>query len=459
MGERTTYNYIEYFLPLTNSRGLGRFVRFDYRVSSEFDMPIIISPHNLRLGKPFLTRQGFYFLSDMDCVIRKLIPEISEKPTGFLKPQDKELQDYRKAANDCLFEYSIANPESRLTIHSDNQIPYVEGEYLQEIQNSQTGESIEYLRVDDKRVSLLNPDAVSMFEEIHKKYLKEIREIEEKIPAKNRHSFLKLNETPYDHEELLAISKFIPPDSSIPKSIKSTDNIDKKEKTFIQREWFIGTFIKDYFPILRNISALKLQRIKTEILRVENTYNPVLLNFYFSGLRSLSPITEFGGYYNVIEYFFETAALDKAKNEFLSQIEDIKTSNNFSEYSDLLKKAQPLSDEKNQIREVIKKYVSVDRIKNFFKKDISIEARKYFENFSHPDIQHLKITNPDLQIAIADRIYKFRNAVFHSKKTLKGRNALSIRPFSVEESQILKHEVLLVKMVAQEIIKQADPED
>jgi len=459
MGEKTTYNYVEYFLPLTNSRGLGKFVRFDYRVSSEFDMPIIISPHILRLESPFLTRQGYYFLSYVDCVIRKLIPEIPENPTGVLKPQDETLQAYRKAVNDCLFEYSLANPESRLTIHSDEQIPYIEGEYSQEIQNSQTGENVEYLAVDGKRVFLLKPEAVNLFEEIHKKYLKEIGEIKEKIPTKNRHQSIRLNETPYNHEELLAISKFIPPDNSIPKTIKNTDTIDDQEKLLIQREWFIGTFIRDYFPILQNIPALKLHRIRTEFFRVKNTYNPVLLNFYFAGLRSLSPITEFGGYYNVIEYYFEIAALDKAKSELISHMDDLKVSDNLTEYSELLKKAQPPSDEKNQIREVIKKYVSTDRIKGFLKQGISGETKKHFESYSHPDIQHLKITNPDLQTAIADRIYKFRNAVFHSKKTWKGKEALSIHPFSIEESQILKHEVLLVKMVAQEIIKKADPQD
>ncbi len=45
--------------------------------------------------------------------------------------------------------------------------------------------------------------------------------------------------------------------------------------------------------------------------------------------------------------------------------------------------------------------------------------------------------------------------IFHSKRTFKGKETLVIRPCSKEETEIVAHEVLLIKMVAQEIIKQS----
>ena len=55
---------------------------------------------------------------------------------------------------------------------------------------------------------------------------------------------------------------------------------------------------------------------------------------------------------------------------------------------------------------------------------------------------------------MAKRIYSFRNAIFHSKRVYRGKATVVIRPCSQEEEEIVAHEVLLTKMVAQEIIKQ-----
>src|SRR5207249_2037575 len=117
---------------------------------------------------------------------------------------------------------------------------------------------------------------------------------------------------------------------------------------------------------------------------------------------------------------------------------------------------QPVA-EKEQIRQVIQHYVPLNRLQLFFKAEIPRTSRIYFENFNRvvngKEVQKIHIGNAELQSLAADRIYSFRNDIFHSKRMFKGKETEMIRPCSKEETEVVAHEVLLVKMIAQEIIK------
>lgn len=44
-----------------------------------------------------------------------------------------------------------------------------------------------------------------------------------------------------------------------------------------------------------------------ETVYLDQKYNPILLPYYFSGLKEVNPLLNFIGFYNVLEYYFEEA--------------------------------------------------------------------------------------------------------------------------------------------------------
>ena len=58
--------------------------------------------------------------------------------------------------------------------------------------------------------------------------------------------------------------------------------------------------------------------LPVETVHLDKLYNPILLSYYFSGLKEVNPLLSFIGFYNVLEYYFEEAPLligKKAKFE------------------------------------------------------------------------------------------------------------------------------------------------
>src|SRR5437016_4645955 len=103
-------------LPLTNSRGFGKILRFNYMVGPNQRLPLVVSPQILSMGDPFFTRQAIYFLSDVDCAIRTYSEEVCGPAAG---GEEGGVSEIRRAADDCLFEYSLRKPASRLTTRSE----------------------------------------------------------------------------------------------------------------------------------------------------------------------------------------------------------------------------------------------------------------------------------------------------------------------------------------------------
>jgi hypothetical protein len=209
----------------------------------------------------------------------------------------------------------------------------------------------------------------------------------------------------------------------------SASDLLKAERDDSSREAIVALLNQPYTDQIRRLPPAKFP--EPEIIDVGNTYDPRLLDFYFAGLRSLSPVVEFKSYYNIIEYFFEEGDTGKKGTE------------------------------QDKIRQVLQSYTTPVGLRAFFNIDIPVLSRTHFEDFNEVVnggvIQKIRSSNEDLQRQVADRIYSFRNAIFHSKRMYKGKETVVIRPCSKEEAEVVAHEVLLIKMVAQEIIKQSKP--
>jgi hypothetical protein len=427
----------ETILPLTNSRGFGKVLRFNYMVGPKQWLPLVVSPQILSMGDPFFTRQAIYFLSDADYAIRTYSKEVCGPTAG---GEESRVSEIRTVADDCLFEYSLRNPASRLTTRSEFPPRRTRWDRT-EITFKRPGESgTSYSAVDSERV-LLTKESRRTFEQLFEALVGDIhdQDLGHQAFGEGADAFplglspddhatapVKFKEMPYTFEELDLLSRFVPVDPEMIGRFSVSDLL-KAERDDSSREAIVALLNQPYMEQIKRLPPAKW--LEPEIIEVGHTYNPRLLDFYFAGLRSLSPVVEFKNYYNILEYYFDEGGTEKK------------------------------SGEQDQIRQVIRDYVPLDRLHSFFDNEIPERSRHHFESFdgvvNGGKIEKIRISNIGLQSLVAKRIYSFRNAIFHSKRVYRGEATVVIRPCSKEEAEVVAHEVLLVRLVAQEIIKQS----
>jgi hypothetical protein len=457
-------SFIETIVPLTNSRGFGKMLRFNYTVERGSAMPLVVSPQILQMGQPHFTRQAVYFLSDIECAIRMYSP--APDPPSRIR-SEAVLALTRKAADDCLFEYSIRNPASRLTARPDVPPKRFQRETTIVTRRQAGAPDTRYLATDNERAHL-SIKSKELFDRIYSTFVEDvfgpevrsstdcgtlersplglICDDDESVPVR-------FEELPYTFDEIEALSCILPVDVAIADKLSPAALLEQMSNR-LGIEARVALINNSYIEGLRGLSPHK--RIEPEIFEVNRTYNPRLLDFYFAGLRSLSPVVEFKNYYNIIEYYFEDASIDVIKSRLDDVAHQLKETDDIAEFSKLAKKLVPAGNERDQIDHVIHKYVQLDRLRRFFETDIPKPCRRHFETFGGMEEHKLLIGDPGLQRTVANRIYTFRNAIFHSKRTLGGKGVGTIRPGTTEEAEIVTIENLLLKMIAQEIISQSD---
>jgi hypothetical protein len=146
-----------------------------------------------------------------------------------------------------------------------------------------------------------------------------------------------------------------------------------------------------------------------ETIYLDRKYNPVLLPFYFSGLKEVNPLLSFIGFYNVLEYYFEEAPIllsKKARGE-REQLECVLlwlvTDRSITEFITLQ------SSEFNSILE--------DEIRT--SSSVSIKGLDIKSGLNL--VQKLSIW-----------IYSIRCAVIHSKKSRNNKEVAIFKPYSEE---------------------------
>lgn len=421
-----TRSYSEIILPLTNSRGFRKILRFNYEADSEYPLPLIVSPQILFMGQPYFTRQALYFLSDVDSSIRmyQLCSHVSTNHTE----ADLESRT-RRAADDCLFEYSIRNADSRLTTRSDIPPKRTNWERIEITEKNDGLPDARYLAVDNER-AYIALESKPAFDAIYSAYIADLHDAHAEFTKSNIKSEafpiglcvngieaapVRFLEIPYTYDELEFLSRFVPVNPGMIGQFSCFDLISSGQNE-LSREAIVSMLNQPYIEQATRFPPEKW--LEPEIIEVRQSYNPRLLDFYFAGLRSLSPIVEFKNYYNILEYYFEDASLDNIKSRLDEVVFKLKQTEDFGEFSDLAKQLQPLGAENQQIRQVVQQYVPLARLRKFFQNEISKQAKSHFENYNGfingKEIQKIRLSNPNLQDQVADRVYAFRNAIFHS---------------------------------------------
>lgn len=212
---------------------------------------------------------------------------------------------------------------------------------------------------------------------------------------------------------------------------------------------------------LRPARISSLRRSRPSDLDVPRRhYVADLVYHYQLGVSAESPMLEYLSYYHVAEHWFENIYQD----DLVDQIQQAITSPDFSyrrkkDLRDLIRKisrAVQLRDEQLVINEqvalrlTLEKYVSIQQLAadlntfdptllNWYSSHVVSFCEGNIVSFEHPE-------DPDVAKALANRIYRTRNALVHSKEGSKGK----FSPFS--DDRELVPEVPLMRFVAEQII-------
>lgn len=191
------------------------------------------------------------------------------------------------------------------------------------------------------------------------------------------------------------------------------------------------------------------------------SYNNELITYYYQGVSTDIPFTQYLAFYHVAEYFFQTIAEQDAFQEIEEYItrpsfsphkkEDIRAFYNKIKKKMKEQKEDGLWDEKTGLLLCLKKYIKdLDTLKNTII-EIDPAAIDYYKKEQVPFASDGGTINfADSQEAvyatIRNRVYAVRNAIVHSKEGEK----LRYEPFR-HDKELLK-EIPLIRAIAEEII-------
>ncbi|MEY7328466.1 hypothetical protein AB9B97_19290, partial [Klebsiella pneumoniae] len=203
-----------------------------------------------------------------------------------------------------------------------------------------------------------------------------------------------------------------------------TQALDLEYKISFHRIKSIDTFEIESEIISGDIIDIPVQKITTN-----KTYSPLLLSYYFSGLRERNPLLSFTGYYNVLEYYLEDAApligLTTARTE-----------------KENLRHVMNLITNHNELYQFIMNF-SRHLVTNIGQDIISSSGVK-ITGVSVQD-EPILVTN------ISDWLYKIRCAVVHSKKSRRGQTEAMFEPYS-DEADNIQAALSVIKWLSQKCI-------
>ena len=215
-----------------------------------------------------------------------------------------------------------------------------------------------------------------------------------------------------------------------------------------ERFYTISTFPKEY--------SLKVydEKDDSDLDFPRKAYNEILTKYYIHASSVIVESAKYLTYYNVLEYNF----VDIYEEEICKKIQNIVTSPDFSykntqHFKKILKeipknyKKNNVIDELDALKLTIKKYVTIEEIKNF----ISEQKYKFDCNniLSNTKKDIINILDSDEQIIaqISNRVYSIRNAIVHSKN-----DGININYIPLKHDDFLEQEMPLIKFLAQKVI-------
>lgn len=401
---------------LTNAVGTSKIILF-----KGLGHPVVLTPSIL--GEPVLTAQPFYFLNDLDCIIRIRFENRRDMPDF---ETNEELEDFIETLIDnYLFEYSKKYPTSKVTSKVTNfaywkdelDHPYFRSDKM----------NIEYLALDtlNDETIIKCCDAEEGFgyddwflmknykEWGFEKYINDLRKLFEKEVY-----------VEVENNRALGTGKYLLP------LVKANPTI----LTFHQAEMFDVVSARDfkegkeYYEVNRGLPDKDNLKIEQEVIEAKHYHDKELLAYFFSALRDTSPLTQFRNLYNVLEFFFE-----EAPQRIGTQARS----------------------ERQMIAAVFAWAIPGDDLYDFLKKlppNVLNALTTEQTTSSGITIDGINLDSTNLAPEVSERVYEIRNACMHSKKTRRGQATARFVPTTKEEN-ILKNEFWLMHWLAIKVIE------
>lgn len=383
-------------LQLANSEGLLTLLLFEGLSHSVLVHPTI---H----GEPLITAQAFYYLEQLESVAEIRF----EHGDTMLTHQQMEY-----LVDNYLFEYSKLNQDSKISTKLTQGKYWSPDVYKMYMQYDQRNtEALVLDALNDKSVhwiKSLDPDDDTDFNDwcIVKNYSDTIF-----------HDYLKSMSNLLNKKVSVFVSPTEEADGYIGKlRLLKCDHglID-----YHQAQRIDGLTTRDIKPgcesinIKSNTSDTAIESIDIQRIRLEKEYSPLLLSYYFSGLRENNHLLAFVGFYNVLEYYFEAAPI------LLGKI---------------------AKSEMEQINCVVELLASCDDIERFISTlnpTLSTQLKSNIKTSSSVEIQKFAPGSKSENINEIGRwLYELRCAIVHSKKTRKGKDTAIFEPYSDQAQNI-----------------------
>lgn len=190
-------------------------------------------------------------------------------------------------------------------------------------------------------------------------------------------------------------------------------------------------------------------------------YKHDLTEQYHMAVSSEDPFVQFIGFYHIMEYFYEEiykeGVVNNVKEILLDPGFSTKRKKDIMKLVDLINKKRTEStvgSELEALELTLRKYIDIEKIiekLNEIDKDIIEYYKNNKVNFSNGDAIDLIGDKKHIFKKLANRVYKTRNSLVHSKSNEVRSNERGIyKPF--KDSKALLKEIPLLKVISEEII-------
>jgi len=370
------------------------------------------------MGEPILTAQPFYFLERLDSVVKVRFE------AGQDIPSERTIE---YVIDNYLFEYSKLHPADKVTSK------------ITELQFWKDNPDYHYFEYDWRMTQCLvldtyNDSSILNCSDAHhinknsfydwllfKEYFDQAHDLY--VQSLRKAASLQVSVRTSDHSSLgtgmftLPILKTLSP----PLTLEQVERFEVLSPNEIKHD-------QSSVLISRGIPSSNNFEIPVESISAQTHYNAELLAYYFSGLRDHSPVSQFKNFYNVLEYFFEVAPASLG----------ISASYEYQQIEAVLRWAITSAELSSRL--------------GALKASIRSTITRPQTTTSGEPISPLNLASTDILKEYAGRIYQFRNACVHSKKTRRGAPTARIVP-STENEEILSHEMGIVQWLATKCIE------
>ncbi|SUU92606.1 Uncharacterised protein [Anaerococcus octavius] len=190
-------------------------------------------------------------------------------------------------------------------------------------------------------------------------------------------------------------------------------------------------------------------------------YKQDLTEQYHMAVSSEDPFVQFIGFYHIMEYFYEEiykeGVVNNVKEILLDPGFSTKRKKDIMKLVDLINKKRTEStvgSELEALELTLMKYIDIEKITeklNEIDEDIIEYYKNNTVNFSNGDAIDLIGDKKHIFKKLANRVYKTRNSLVHSKSNEVRLNERGIyKPF--KDSKALLKEIPLLKVISEEII-------